>query len=174
LHFASTFQTVLILLKTTCQSINRGVEILLGTLGISMTFIVGAQVFYRYVLNDSLFWSEELARYLLVWISFLGATTAYYRGVHPGVDILIKNCSTRFKWYGRMLVHFLSALLFIVITWAGIQFAYFVRIQISPALGVHKWLILAIIPISGAVLTIYALTFFLTTMQKMERMNNGQ
>lgn len=46
------------------------------------------QVFFRYVLNDSLIWSEELARYLFVWISFLGGTLVMDRGTHIKIDIL--------------------------------------------------------------------------------------
>ena len=53
-------------------------------MAMAMAAVVAAQVFWRYGLNASLFWSEELARHLLVWMTFLGASTAYRRRVHPG------------------------------------------------------------------------------------------
>lgn len=123
-----------------------------------MAMLVAAQVFYRYVLNNSLFWSEELARYMLVWISFLGATTAYYKGLHPGVDFIVSRLSAAQRRWTAILVHLVSISLFATITVAGFQFAYFVRHQISPALGIEKWVILAVIPISGIILIGYALT----------------
>ena len=123
-----------------------------------MALLVAAQVFYRYVLNNSLFWSEELARYMLVWISFLGATTAYYKGLHPGVDFIVSRLSATQRRWTAIVVHLVSISLFTTITVAGFQFAYFVRHQISPALGIEKWVILAVIPISGIILIGYALT----------------
>lgn len=68
--------------------LNQWVEYLLFTLGFSMTALVAVQVFCRYVLNESLFWSEELSRFFLVWLTFLGASCAYYHKVNPGVDFL--------------------------------------------------------------------------------------
>lgn len=131
-----------------------------------MALLVAAQVFYRYVLNNSLFWSEELARYMLVWISFLGATTAYYRGVHPGVDVVVSHLGLKMQHAIQVIVYLISIAFFVVITVAGFQFAYFVRMQISPALGMQKWIILAVIPFSGIILTCYGTTFLLSTLKE--------
>jgi TRAP-type C4-dicarboxylate transport system permease small subunit len=68
---------------TLSRRLNLGVEYLLFGLGISMSLIMAVQVFSRYALNSSLFWSEELARFMLVWLAFLGASLAYRRRVHP-------------------------------------------------------------------------------------------
>ncbi|MFH1157171.1 MAG: TRAP transporter small permease subunit [Pseudomonadota bacterium] len=38
-------------------------------------------------MGESVFWSKELSRYLLVWLSFLGATVVYCRKAHPGMDL---------------------------------------------------------------------------------------
>ena len=68
--------------------INRTVEYLLFGMGLGMTLLVAAQVLLRYVFNHSIFWSEELSRFLLVWLTFLGASVVYYRGAHACVDFL--------------------------------------------------------------------------------------
>jgi TRAP-type C4-dicarboxylate transport system permease small subunit len=150
-----------LLLKKTCAVLNQCIEYSLFGLGFSMAMLVAVQVFCRYVLNSSLFWSEELARYMLVWLSFLGATVAYYRNVHPGVDILTSRMPATGQRISAMLVQLISMALAVVMIISGSQFAWFVRTQISPALSIHKWIILAIIPVSGVILFLYGLLFFL-------------
>jgi TRAP-type C4-dicarboxylate transport system permease small subunit len=51
--------------------------------------IIFSEVVCRYLLNSSLIWSEELARYLLVWIAFVGASIGLKRKGHFGVELLV-------------------------------------------------------------------------------------
>lgn len=55
---------------------------------ITMTVIVGWQVFGRYVLNDSPSWSEPLSLYLMSWFIMLGAAVGVRESVHLGLDIV--------------------------------------------------------------------------------------
>lgn len=50
--------------------------------------VVFLQFFTRYILNDSLAWTEEIARYLLIWIAFIGAAISFRRGTHISVEVL--------------------------------------------------------------------------------------
>ena len=155
-------------LEKTCAAVNGAIEYSLFGLGFSMAILVAVQVFCRYVLNSSLFWSEELARYMLVWLSFLGATVAYYRNLHPGVDALTSRISPEKQHITRLLVHVSSMILALIMIISGSQFVWFVRMQISPALAIPKWIILAVIPVSGAIFFVYALAFFLKTLQQVQ------
>jgi TRAP-type C4-dicarboxylate transport system permease small subunit len=139
--------------------LNRWIEYSVFGLGFSMAMIVSLQVFFRYVLNQSLFWSEELARYLLVWLTFLGASVAYHRGVHPGIDIFSSLLSTHYRRITRILVHIISILMFVIMVVYGFKFTYFVRLQITPALHLPKWVVFVIIPISGIAFLIHGLAF---------------
>ena len=58
---------------------------------LSLTAVTFAQVVTRYVLNDPLIWSEELARYLFVWVSMIGAALAVRNGGHFGLDLLLRR-----------------------------------------------------------------------------------
>lgn len=153
-------------LDKTCAATNRWIEYLLFGLGFSMAILVAVQVFCRYILNSSLFWSEELARYMLVWLSFFGATVAYYRNLHPGVDALTSRLSAAKRRISQQLVYITTMGLAMIMVISGTQFAWFVRMQISPALSIHKWIILIVIPLSGTLLFVYALTFFLKTLKQ--------
>jgi TRAP-type C4-dicarboxylate transport system permease small subunit len=139
----------------------RAVDISLSALGITMAVIVTLEVFCRYLLNHSLFWAEELARYILVWLTFLGATAAYWRKAHPGIDILTAKMGPRLYRANAVLVHSLSLSLFLVMVYYGINFSYFVRLQITPALSLPKWIIFAIIPISGTIFVCHCFYFLL-------------
>jgi len=148
----------MVLLHRISGVVNRWIEILLGSMGIGMAFIVALQVFCRYVLNHSLFWSEELARILLIWLTFLGATAAYQRKVHPTIDIISLRVNERLQIYLKIAVYLVSILFFIIMIIHGFQFAYFARLQISPALHLPKWLIYAAVPVSGMLFLLHSLS----------------
>lgn len=151
------------------RTVNKWIEYLVSGLGLSMSIIVAVQVFCRYVLNHSLFWSEELARFLLVWLTFLGASVAYYRGVHPGIDVIYTRMPDAIRKVAAITVHLLSMILFAIMIIFGIKFSYFIRHQISPALYLPKWLVFTIIPLSGSVLMLHSLIFFLDEIKGKSR-----
>lgn len=144
-------------LEKISSRVNRTIEMLLFGLGASMAFVVALQVLFRYGLNQSLFWSEELARFFLVWLTFLGATVAYFRRLHPGVDVLYHRSPPALRQAADIVVHSASLLLFLVMVVYGWRFAHFVRLQITPALNLPKWIVFGIVPVSGLVLTLHAL-----------------
>jgi len=139
------------------RRINAVVEQSLFGLGALMIAIVAAQVFFRYVLNHSLFWSEELARYILVWLTFLGATVAYRRGVHPRIDLFVHRLGPRGARAMRIGAHLVAMAFLGMLVIYGAQFAYFVRLQISPALQIPKWTVMLVLPISGMIILLHAL-----------------
>jgi TRAP-type C4-dicarboxylate transport system permease small subunit len=55
----------------------------------AMTFVVLLGVLFRYILKAPLPWSEELARYLMVWGASLGASIAYREGTHIAITMLV-------------------------------------------------------------------------------------
>jgi TRAP-type C4-dicarboxylate transport system permease small subunit len=63
-----------------------------------------------------------------------------------------------------VLTHFISMALFAVMIVYGCKFAYFVRLQVSPALQMPKWIIMGIIPISGTILMVHGLCFLLDSL----------
>ena len=98
---------------------------------------------------------------MLVWLTFLGASVAYRRRVHPGVDVLSSRMPPWMKRAAAVAVHLISIGLFCVMIVFGYRFAHFVRFQISPALYMPKWILFSIIPVSGAILTLHGVAFLL-------------
>ena len=59
---------------------------------LSMVVIVGLGVIFRFILHNSLSWSDELSAYLFVWLTCLGAAAGIKLRVHPEVRILAERC----------------------------------------------------------------------------------
>src|SRR3990170_7727102 len=74
---------------------------------VAMTVVVFLQIFYRYVLAQPLYWSEELARYLFVWLSILGATLGLQRSGHFGLDIFYQMLPDRGRRALEFVIHLL-------------------------------------------------------------------
>ena len=114
----------------------------------------------RYVLGNQASWTEELARFLLVWLSMLGAALAYIHNSHLGVDILTRSLDDAAVEIARLTTHVL------VLCFAGGVMVYggwnlFVERwdsgQVLPALQISKaWFYLSI-PVSGTLISVFAL-----------------
>jgi TRAP-type C4-dicarboxylate transport system permease small subunit len=153
-------------LEALSRRTNALVEHTLLGLGVAMVGVVAAQVFFRYVLNHSLFWSEELARYILVWLTFLGASVAYRRGVHPRIDLLPFRSGSRWAGSMRAAAHLVAVGFALLLVIYGAQFAYFVRLQISPALQLPKWIVMLVLPVSGLITILHAVAAIRTDFQE--------
>src|SRR3954469_21306616 len=67
-----------------------GTFVAAATLTVALV-VMAAQVVFRYFLSDSLIWSEEVARYALIWSSMIGAAVAYRHGAHVAVtDVVVR------------------------------------------------------------------------------------
>jgi len=72
-----------------------------------MIFVIIAEVIFRFLLKNPLFWSGELARYLHIWVVFLGAFVAAQEDKHIKVGYLLEKMSPLLKkwvWKGILLV----------------------------------------------------------------------
>src|SRR5262245_13963326 len=67
----------------------------------ALAVIVFLQFFTRYVLNDSLAWTEEIARYGLIWVTFIGGAMVTRRNSHIAV-VLLPNILP--AWAARLLL----------------------------------------------------------------------
>jgi len=99
-----------------------------------MTMTIIIQVFLRYLFSFSLSWSEEVARYLMIWVAFLGASLALKQGLHLGVEIVISRIN-RDARKGILLLSQISIFIFLIyLTVGGTKLAWAVRDQSAPAL----------------------------------------
>jgi C4-dicarboxylate transporter DctM subunit len=90
-----------------------------ATAGFAAVMLLG--VFFRYVLNDSLSWSDELALVIFVWATFLSIATGYRHGKHISIEMLVRALPA--VWQGRLavLVEGLSGGYLLALLVSGIQ-----------------------------------------------------
>ena len=140
--------------------LDSSLEIIVGVVVLVLVLDVLWQVFSRYVLKTPSSWSEELATFLLIWVSLLGAAVALNRGAHLGIDYFVGKLPSLLRLYTEVLVFvciFLFCLTVMVI--GGIQLvSNTLRLeQVSPALGLKMGYVYVAVPFSGVFLTLYGL-----------------
>lgn len=81
--------------------------------------IVTIEVVLRYIFGLSLIFTEELARYLMVWIVFLGGALAVKDDSHIRINVLVQRLSPRLGRLVRITAHGLTMLLLVVLTVEG-------------------------------------------------------
>jgi len=87
-------------------------RILAATLVAATVVITCAAVHFRYVLNSALLWPEEIAGYLLVWISFIGAYLALRREGHLSFDLLLNRLPQKAGFWIKVSIEVLLILFF--------------------------------------------------------------
>lgn len=117
-----------------------------------MTLDVLWGVFTRYALGNQASWSEELARFLLIWIGLLGAAYASGQKMHLSID-LIKNKPVRL--IALIIILFAGGTM--VIGGANLVLLTASLGQTSPALHLPMSVIYTMIPISGLLIIYYRL-----------------
>ena len=129
-------------------------EYFVAFLMVAMVLLVFANVIARYVFNFGLTWSEEVSRFLFVWITFLGASLALERGAHMGFDSLIKLA----PWVAR---RYLIALGYLAI--GGFLYALFhgglkvvdvTMNYLAPSTSIPTGWVYAIVPVTAVLMMI--------------------
>jgi TRAP-type C4-dicarboxylate transport system permease small subunit len=79
------------LLRAVNTFFNKYLSVLITLAFGLMTVLIFGQVVCRYVLHNPLSWSEEFARYLFIWLTFCGASVAFYEGTHINVSYFVER-----------------------------------------------------------------------------------
>lgn len=104
-------------------------------------------VFFRYVLNESIIWAEELARYLFVWLAFLGSALALKNRMHIGLDLIISSLPPKAKTVAEGLITVLIGTFLVFVITASITVVEVTMRQRSSALGVPMGMVYLAIPV---------------------------
>lgn len=143
------------------RAVVRVVEGLAAAALAGLALLVCLQVAGRYLLPAAPTWTEELARYLQVWLVFLAAPVCLDRGMHLAVDYLTPRLSVRRRRFAERIVLGLVGAWSLALAVLGARLLRVAALQTTPALGVSMvWPTLAV-PVGGALLALVAAARFL-------------
>jgi TRAP-type C4-dicarboxylate transport system permease small subunit len=145
---------------------------LAGTLILLMTAMVLTvtwQVCTRFILRQPSSITEELARFLLIWIGLLGASYALRNKAHLGIDVLAARLTGVKRRAVEILAYYsIIVFAFFVMIIGGLRLVQltFALNQISAAMGVKMGYVYLVIPLSGLLIMYYSMVFILQAISK--------
>jgi TRAP-type C4-dicarboxylate transport system permease small subunit len=131
-----------------------------------MVIVTFAQVFFRYVVFYSIPWSEELARYALVWLSAVGASYGIKRNIHVAVDVVVQALPQEIRSLIIRINYLLIAAFGLVLVVYGLKISQVNMGQLSPSLHIPIGLVYAAMPVGGLFIIIHALAFMVPETQE--------
>jgi TRAP-type C4-dicarboxylate transport system permease small subunit len=146
--------------------LNKIVGIAVGLMLGAMSVIIVAQVFCRFVIDYPLTWSEEAARYLMVYTVFLGASLAIRNHRMIAIEIVSESVKPKVRKVLRIVVSVVSIVFFIMLLVKGVDMLEIVSRQTSAGLGISMGIPYMAIPIGAVLMTINGIANiieFLTT-----------
>lgn len=116
---------------------------------LALTATITFEVFFRYFLKMPLIGTEELARYIMIWLTFVGSSIALRQKAHIGMVFLLRFLPEQIK---KIMIYIIQSLILIFLAyliWWGWLHAVHVKVQFSPALRISMFWPFLSIPIGG-------------------------
>jgi TRAP-type C4-dicarboxylate transport system permease small subunit len=136
------------------QFLRVSIALLMGVMVVNVTW----QVFSRYVLGDPSSFTDELARYSMIWLGLLGAAYVSGKNGHLAIDILTAKLQGKSLKYLQLFIHGLVIFFGIaVLVWGGGNLVFISQLlqQKSATLQVPLSWIYGVVPISGVLVVFY-------------------
>ena len=146
--------------------LRRCTEISIMVLMAFLVVVVVASVLFRYILLAPLSWSEEVGRYVMIWLGFLAASIGLRQGLHVGVDFVVQSVGPATAVWLRRMARAATAGFLLIVMGYGFFLVTNLWEQWSPVMGIRMtWPYLAI-PVGSLLMLIQMATPSTTTEPK--------
>lgn len=115
------------------------------------------QVLFRYVFDSSLYFTEELARFLFVWTVFLASAICCRRQSHAAIELFVSWMPEKLRKVALIIASVCTSCFFAVIFIKGIELTIVTWRQASPAMEIPMGLIYLAIPMGGLLMLIFTI-----------------
>ena len=129
--------------------LNRFEEFFCGMALLTTTIVLFLNVVLRYVFKSSTSWAEELIKYLMIWIAFIGGSICVRQGKHVSIDFFYEFLSIKSKKVLAIIIHLIAIMFCSVMVYYGFKIILFIMKtgQVSPALQIPMWIPYLAIPL---------------------------
>ena len=128
----------------------------------AMLLCVSLQVFSRYVMKSPFVFTEELVRFLLIWLGLLGGSYAFGVKGHIALTLFFDKFNDTVKTVAKVIIDiaiFLLSLFILII--GGLKLISITHNQVSSVLSIPMWLVYTVSPISGIIIVFYQIYYIL-------------
>lgn len=127
---------------------------------LAMVTIIFSQVVARYLFSNSLSWSEELGRYIFVWMTFIGSAIAVRNKLHVTLDMFVMKFPHALQKF-CLVISYLSMMVFTsVLIYGGFKFVAKGSSQMSAAMQLPMHYVYIVLPIGGGLIFFYLMKNF--------------
>lgn len=144
------------MLKRLDRWLSRVEDAFITTLIMTASAVIFVNVVARYFFNTGFIWAEEFVRYEIVWLVFIGGSVAARKGIHIGVDSLLRMLPAPAQRQVNIVVLVACIAFCAVLTYYGIELASQTRMfgQRTSAMQAPFWIIQLAIPIGAGLMVL--------------------
>ena len=162
------------LLRRYSRVMDALVHVIKGFLAVSlsiMTIVTVLEVVRRYMFGLSYPWAEELVRFMLIWVTFVGGAAAFRSGNLVILDTVLTFLSERKRNIVNLMTNTVILGFLIFLFKNGIKYAFspVISRQISPGLELPMTVIYISIPLGFALMILFSLEIYGLTIQKLRK-----
>ena len=159
-----------LMLDRIAQYLTRLSRIISIGLFMILLFCIFLAVFDRFLLHIGFFWTEELARFIFIWLCFLTAAIIVQRREHFAVPFLDMWLSLKGQRIKEMVIAGVMVGVMVLILVYGVKLAEFVKLQTSPALGISMKYVYYAAPATSVLMIIFFVGQFLGALKKPKQL----
>ncbi len=138
------------------DGLNALLEFLMGVLMIGLVTIVFMEVIRRYVFNDPTHWASETCRFLLIWMTFTGASIVTRLSTHLTMGFTIHRfVSKRISKIIKIVISVAGAFVMIVVTYYSAKITLLAGYRSAPMTGMPMYIPWSALPINAAIMSVY-------------------
>lgn len=140
------------------------------SLSILLVLCVIWQVVSRYIIGIPSTFTDEMARFLFMWVGLIGAAYTTGQKKHLAIDLLTVRLRGTKKLISEITILILMlcfSTLIMIYGGGGLMLKTLSTGQLSPALGIQMGYIYVVLPLSGAIMTFYCVVFIIEPLQKL-------
>lgn len=115
------------------------------------------QVLYRYVIESSLTWTDELTRYLFIWLIFIGVAFSVRRNGHIAIESIFLFLKDHQKKNYKRIIYIIQILFFLFLSVIGFYFVFTNFGNVSPSLQVPMGFVYLALPVGSLFSMIFLL-----------------